>query len=180
MHYNTYKGANMGLEIESLIDTVITVGYLDYFTAREITIGLCCLAKIEHCDLIDTQKRVSEYLDKLADNDLLESTPVNNQSNVYKKTDEFHICAEPLDTATTLTALFIKECQSQRNNCALEISECGSAMSVHSKLCRDSSNLQELMKPAYLLIEERHNHFINKLKIIDQLLGIHNCEVHPV
>ena len=170
----------MELEIESLVDTVITIGYLDNFTAREITIGLCCLTKTEHCELKNIQKRVSAYLEKLADNDLLESISENNQPNVYKKTKEFHIYASPLETSANLKIQFIKECQAQRDNCTVEMSECSSAMRVYSKLCGNSHNLKELMRPAYALLEEQHNFLINKIKIIDNLLDIYDSEVGQV
>ncbi|MFY8328215.1 hypothetical protein [Pseudoalteromonas sp. ZZD1] len=167
----------MKLEIELLIDTVISMEYIDSFTVREVSIALCCLTKMEHCELTDIQKRVSEYLEKLVDVDLLESTFENEQTKIYKKTDEIQLYIDNSQVANHYKLLLIKELEALRDNNAFEISESSSAMRVHSKLCGGSHNLKELMKPAYDLLEERHHSLINKLKIVDQLLSIYENEV---
>lgn len=162
----------MELYIDSSFDIVISQGLVDNFTAREISIGLCCLIKSEHYDLTDIQKRASEYLEKLTDNGLLESISENNQPNVYKKTNEFHKRVESLESADILKALFIRDCQLRRAICDCQMSEYRSVMRLHTKYFSDTDDFQEVCT----LLEERYNSINDEIEIIEQLLSIYYNE----
>ncbi|MGS0534481.1 hypothetical protein [Pseudoalteromonas sp. SaAl2] len=171
----------MDLSFESFFDTVISMSNLDKFTPREISIGFCCFARVEHFTIPEIQKKVSRHLIKLTKKGLLnELATLDDGTKEYVKTALFHSGHAESFTTAKLKIQFMKDCKWQENICRSEMLSCDGALERYANLYGNCKQLKETMKPACDLLHNRRAFLRKKADLIIQLHDLYDKEVNEV